>query len=131
MGGSREVGGSLTEKGGKSERGKHNQEPVPRCTMGFDRLHELIQELPASREVEMINILGELPSLLPNGVLYRSQNHPTWPFLLHSKVPQILRDFRVRDRPKGPLASWLGSFGQNLSALLAAAQAFRFLFPSI
>ena len=35
-----------------------------------------------------------------------------------------------RERPKGPLAGWLGSFGRNLSALSAAAQAFRYLFRS-
>ena len=36
-----------------------------------------------------------------------------------------------RDQPKGPLTGRLGSFGRNLSALLAAAQAFRFLFRLI
>ena len=36
-----------------------------------------------------------------------------------------------RERPKGPLAGWLGSFGRNLSALSAAAQAFRYLFRSL
>ena len=38
---------------------------------------------------------------------------------------------KTRDQPKGPLASRLGSFGQNLSAILAAAQEFRFLFQLI
>ena len=36
----------------------------------------------------------------------------------------------IRERPKGPLAGRLGSFGRNLSALSAAAQAFRYLFRS-
>ena len=48
-----------------------------------------------------------------------------WPFLV-----EVANKERASERPKGPLAGRLGSFGRNLSALSAAAQAFRYLFRS-
>ena len=57
---------------------------------------------------------------------------PHWAFD-DSNCPATTRQAQClesSERPKGPLAGRLGSFGRNLSALSAAAQAFRLLFRS-